>query len=150
MFLLNFVPDALIQLVVNGVLIAGIVGCVVSFFFGFFVRWIPWIIPYRMILQILGLILLIAGVYFKGGVGVEMEWRERVKAAQEQVKAAEERSEKINKELELAKKEKDKAVSESKKKIKETIVIQSATIDDKCKVAPEALNIINEAAKKPK
>lgn len=150
MFLLSFVPDALIQLIVNGVLIAGIVGCVVSFFFGFFVRWLPWIIPYRMILQILGLILLIAGVYFKGGVGVEMEWRERVKEAQEKVKAAEERSDKINKELEQAKREKDKAVAESKLKIKETIVIQAATIDDKCKVAPEALSIINDAAKKPK
>ncbi len=116
MFLLSFIPDALIQLVVNGVLIAGIVGCVVSFFFGFFVRWIPWIIPYRMILQLLGLILLIAGVYFKGGVGVEMEWRERVKVAQEQVKAAEERAEKINKDLEQTKKEKDRAVAESKAK----------------------------------
>jgi hypothetical protein len=150
MFLLSFVPDALIQLVVNGVLIAGIVGCVVSFFFGFFVRWMPWIIPYRMILQILGLVLLIVGVYFKGGVGVEMEWRERVKIAQEQVKAAEERAEKINKDLEKEKKDKDKIVAESKKKIKETIVIQATTIDDKCKVAPEALSIINDAAKKPK
>ena len=150
MFLLSFVPDALIQLVVNGVLIAGIVGCVVSFFFGFFVRWMPWIIPYRMILQLLGLILLITGVYFKGGVGVEMEWRERVKIAQEQVKAAEERAEKINKDLEKEKKDKDKIVAESKKKIKETIVIQATTIDDKCKVSPEALSIINEAAKKPK
>lgn len=150
MFLLNFVPDALIQLVVNGVLIAGIVGCVISFFFGFFVRWMPWIIPYRMILQLLGLILLIAGVYFKGGVGVEMEWRERVKVAQEQVKAAEERAEKINKDLERTKKEKDRAVAESKTKIKETIVIKATTIDEKCKVAPEALSIINDAAKKPK
>jgi hypothetical protein len=150
MFLLSFIPDALIQLVVNGVLIAGIVGCVVSFFFGFFVRWIPWIIPYRMILQLLGLILLIAGVYFKGGVGVEMEWRERVKVAQEQVKAAEERAEKINKDLEQTKKEKDRAVAESKTKIKETIVIQATTIDEKCKVAPEVLSIINDAAKKPK
>jgi hypothetical protein len=150
MFLLSFIPDALIQLVVNGVLIAGIVGCVVSFFFGFFVRWMPWIIPYRMILQLLGLILLIAGVYFKGGVGVEMEWRERVKVAQEQVKAAEERAEKINKDLEQTKKEKDRAVAESKKKIKETIVIQATTIDEKCKVSPEVLSIINDAAKKPK
>ena len=103
-----------------------------------------------MILQLLGLILLIAGVYFKGGVGVEMEWRERVKVAQEQVKAAEERAEKINKDLEQTKKEKDRAVAESKKKIKETIVIQATTIDEKCKVAPEVLSIINDAAKKPK
>ncbi len=38
MFLLSFIPDALIQLIVNGVLIAGIVGCVVSFFYASFLR----------------------------------------------------------------------------------------------------------------
>jgi hypothetical protein len=150
MFLLSFIPDELIVWVVNIVLLSGIVGTVVAFFFGFFVRWMPWIIPYRMILQILALVLLIVGVYFKGGVGVEMEWRERVKAAQEQVKKAEERAELINKNLEKEKKEKDKVIAESKNRVKETITIQAVTIDDKCKVAPEALSIINEAAKKPK
>jgi uncharacterized membrane protein len=113
MFLLSFVPDALIQLVVNGVLIAGIVGCVVSFFFGFFVRWAPWIIPYRMILQIVGLILLIAGVYFKGGVGVEMEWRARVNAAQEAVRIAEEKAKQVNIALEEEKKKKQKVITQN-------------------------------------
>ena len=106
MFLLSFIPDALIQLVVNGVLIAGIIGCVVSFFFGFFVRWMPWIIPYRMLLQIVGLVLLIVGVYFKGGVGVEMEWRERVQKAQAAVKLAEEKAKEANVALEAEKKKK--------------------------------------------
>ena len=78
MFLLNFIPDALILWVVNAILISGIVGTIVSFFFGFFARFIPQLYAIRMPLQIISLILLIGGVYFKGGVGVEMEWRARV------------------------------------------------------------------------
>jgi len=149
MFLLSFVPDALIQLVVNGVLIAGIVGCVVSFFFGFFVRWMPWIIPYRMLLQILGLLLLIAGVYFKGGVGVEMEWRERVRTAQEAVRVAEEKAKQANIELEEEKKKKQKVITQNKIVIQEKIVEKEKIIDAECKVPKEAIDILNESAKNP-
>lgn len=149
MFLLSFVPDALIQLVVNGVLIAGIVGCVVSFFFGFFVRWMPWIIPYRMILQVVGLVLLLAGVYFKGGVGVELEWRERVRMAQEAVKVAEEKAKEANIALEEEKKKKQKVITQQKIVIQEKIVEKEKIIDAECKVPKEALEILNEAAKFP-
>lgn len=149
MFLLSFIPDALIQLVVNGVLIAGIIGCVVSFFFGFFVRWMPWIIPYRMLLQILGLVLLIVGVYFKGGVGVEMEWRERVAKAQEAVKLAEEKAKEANVALEEEKKKKQKVITEKKVVIQEKIVEKEKIIDAECKVPKEAVEILNDAAKNP-
>jgi len=149
MFLLSFIPDALIQLVVNGVLIAGIIGCVVSFFFGFFVRWMPWIIPYRMLLQILGLVLLIIGVYFKGGVGVEMEWRERVAKAQEAVKVAEEKAKEANVALEEEKKKKQKVITEKKVVIQEKIVEKEKIIDAECKVPKEAVEILNDAAKNP-
>ncbi len=149
MFLLSFIPDALIQLVVNGVLIAGIIGCVVSFFFGFFVRWMPWIIPYRMLLQIVGLILLIAGVYFKGGVGVEMEWRERVKSAQESVQIAEEKAKEANVALEAEKKKKQQVITQNKVVIQEKIIEKEKIIDAECKVPKEAVELLNEAAKNP-
>jgi len=147
MFLLSFIPDALIQLVVNGVLIAGIIGCVVSFFFGFFVRWMPWIIPYRMLLQILGLVLLIVGVYFKGGVGVEMEWRERVQKAQAAVKLAEEKAKEANVALEAEKKKKQQVITQNKVVIQEKIVTKEKIIDAECKVSKDAIEILNEAAK---
>lgn len=149
MFLLSFIPDALIQLVVNGVLIAGIIGCVVSFFFGFFVRWMPWIIPYRMLLQIVGLVLLIVGIYFKGGVGVEMEWRERVQKAQEAVRVAEEKAKEANIALEAEKKKKQQVITQNKVVIQEKIVEKQKIIDAECKVSKEALEILNDAAKNP-
>jgi len=149
MFLLSFIPDALIQLVVNGVLIAGIIGCVVSFFFGFFVRWMPWIIPYRMILQIVGLILLIVGVYFKGGVGVEMEWRERVRVAQEAVRIAEEKAKEANIALEAEKKKKSQIITQNKVVVQEKIVEKEKVINAECKISKDVLEIHNDAAKNP-
>ena len=149
MFLLSFIPDALIQLVVNGVLIAGIIGCVVSFFFGFFVRWMPWIIPYRMLLQIVALVLLIVGVYFKGGLGVEMEWRERVRLAEEKVKIAEAKSKEVNTVIQKVYVDRVKTVKDTQIVVQEKIVEKEKIIDAECKVPREAVEILNEAAKNP-
>lgn len=149
MFLLSFIPDALIQLVVNGVLIAGIVGSVVSFFFGFFVRWMPWIIPYRMLLQILSLVLLVAGVYFKGGVSVEMEWRERLRIAEEKIKVAEEKSQQVNTVIEKVYVDRVRTVKDTQIVVQEKIVEKEKIIDAECKVPKEAIDILNDAAKTP-
>jgi hypothetical protein len=149
MFLLNFIPDAFLLWVVNAVLIAGIVGTVVAFFFGFFVRYLPWIIPYRMILQVVALILLIAGVYFKGGVGVEMEWRARVAEMEAKVAAAEAKSKEVNTVIQEKIVEKIRVVKEKETVIQEKIVNVAVTIDSQCKVLPEAIDIINAAAKNP-
>jgi hypothetical protein len=149
MFLLNFIPDAFLLWVVNAVLIAGIIGTVVAFFFGFFVRYLPWIVPYRMLLQIVGLVLLIAGVYFKGGVGVEMEWRSRVAEMEAKVAAAEAKSKEVNTVIQEKIVEKIRVVKEKETVIQEKIVNVAVTIDSQCKVLPEAIEIINSASKKP-
>jgi hypothetical protein len=149
MFLLNFIPDALLLWVVNAVLIAGIVGTIVAFFFGFFVRYLPWIIPYRMLLQVVGLVLLIIGVYYKGGVGVEMEWRARVADVTAKVAKAEEESKIINEVIKEKIVEKIKVVKEKEYIIQDRIVNMTVNMDKECRVIPEALSILNEAAKNP-
>jgi hypothetical protein len=148
MFLLNFIPDILLLWIVNAILIAGIIGTVVAFFFGFFVRYLPWIVPYRMLLQIVGLVLLIAGVYFKGGVGVEMEWRSRVAEMEARVAKAEAESKATNENLKEKIVEKIRYVKEKETIIQEKIVNVAVTIDSQCKVSPEAIQILNSAAKK--
>ena len=149
MFLLNFFPDAFLLWVVNEVLIAGIIGTVVAFFFGFFIRYLPWIIPYRMVLQVVGLILLIAGVYFKGGVGVEMEWRARVAEMEAKIAKAEAESKVVNEKIETVYVDRIKTIKEKQIVIQEKIVEKEKIIDAECKIVPETLDILNEAAKKP-
>lgn len=148
MFLLNFIPDAFLLWVVNTILLAGIIGTVVAFFFGFFVRYLPWIIPYRMLLQVVALVLLIAGVYFKGGVGVETEWRSRVAEMEAKVAKAEAESKTVNQNIKEKIVEKIRYVKERETVIQEKIVNVTVKIDSQCKVAPEAIEILNSAAKK--
>ena len=147
MWMLAFIPDAFILWVVNAILIAGIIGTVVAFFFGFFVRYLPWIIPYRMLLQIVALVLLIAGVYFKGGVGVEMVWRARVADMEAKVAKAEAESKTANENIKTVYVDKVRVVKESQVVIQEKIKSVEVRIDSQCKITSETVDILNDAAK---
>jgi hypothetical protein len=147
MFLLNFIPDAFLLWVVNAILIAGIIGTVVAFFFGFFVRYLPWIIPYRMLLQIVALVLLIAGVYFKGGVGVEMTWRARVADMEAKVAKAEAESKTANENIKTVYVDKVRVVKETQVVIQEKIKTVEVKIDSQCKITSDTVDILNDAAK---
>jgi hypothetical protein len=147
MFLLNFIPDAFLIWIVNAILIAGIIGTVVAFFFGFFVRYLPWIIPYRMLLQIVALVLLIAGVYFKGGVGVEMSWRARVADMEAKVAKAEAESKTANENIKTVYVDKVRVVKETQVVIQEKIKTVEVKIDSQCKITTDTVDILNDAAK---
>jgi hypothetical protein len=146
MFLLNFIPDAFLLWVVNSILIAGIIGTVVAFFFGFFIRFIPWIIPYRMLLQIVALVLLIAGVYFKGGVGVEMAWRAKVAELEAKVAISEQKSKEVNEKIVTVYQDRVKIVKETQVVVQEKIKTVEVKIDSQCKITADTVDILNQAA----
>jgi hypothetical protein len=147
MFLLNFIPDAILLWVVNAILIAGIIGTAIAFFFGFFVRYLPWITPYRMLLQIVALVLLISGVYFKGGVGVEMTWRARVADMEAKVAKAEAESKDANEKIKTVYVDKVRVVKETQVVIQEKIKTVEVKIDSQCKITSDTVDILNDAAK---
>ena len=62
----------------------------------FFIKRIPVINQYRIPAQVLGIALLVAGVYWRGGYAIEQEWRERVAEVEARVAAAEEAGRKEN------------------------------------------------------
>jgi len=95
MWILHLLPDAAIAWIVNTILIAGAVITVA----GFFVRFIPFVNAYRIPVQILGILLLTAGVYFEGGYTTEMAWRERVQEVEAKLAVAENRSAEVNTEI---------------------------------------------------
>ena len=69
-------------------LLAGILLTVAAFF----IKRIPVINQYRIPAQVLGIALLVIGVYWRGGYAVEQEWRERVAEVEARVAAAEAKS----------------------------------------------------------
>jgi hypothetical protein len=144
--MLSFIPDALLIWVVNIVLIAGIAGTVVSVLFKLAIRYIPWIIPYRLLLQLVSVILLVLGVYLKGGYAVEAEWRARVAELEAKVAVAEQKSKEANTQIQTVYVDRVKVVKEKQIVIQEKLKTVEVKIDANCKVVPEAISILNEAA----
>jgi energy-coupling factor transporter transmembrane protein EcfT len=147
-WILSFIPDSFLLYIVNAILIAGAIGT----FFTFFilhrvVRWLPSLAPYHLLLQIVSIVLLVAGVYFKGGYGVEMEWREKVRIAQEKAAIAEAQAKDLNTKLNAEIKKKQKVIVENRVVYRDRIKEVEKIIDAKCEIAPEAVDIHNAAAK---
>jgi len=145
MFLLSFIPDSFLIWAINTILLIGLAGT----FSSYFIRFIPPLYPYAGLVKTLGIILLVAGVWFRGGYDVEMEWRDRVKEVEAKVAAAEAESKKANTVLQKVYVDKIKLVKDLQVVIQERIVEKEKIIDAECKVAPEAIDILNEAAKNP-
>ena len=146
MWMLAFIPDALLAWAINTILIAGIVGFAASFFFGYVVRWLPAIAPYHLLIQVVSIVLLVSGVYFKGGYSVEMAWRERVAELEAKVAVAEQKSKEANTQIQTVYVDRVKVVKEKQIVIQEKLKTVEVKIDANCKVVPEAIDIVNEAA----
>ena len=147
MWLLSFLPDSFLLFVVNTVLILGIVSFVLSFFvINKILRWFPGLSPYYLALQIGSAILLVLGIYFKGGYTVEMKWRERVTELEAKLKVAEEKSQTVNKVIETKVVTQTKVIKEKGQEIVKYVdrpVI--AEYDKKCPLPKEIIDIHNEA-----
>jgi hypothetical protein len=70
MWILHFLPDAVILWFTNLLLFAGVAITVA----GFFIHRIPFplIYQYQLPFKIVGVVLLVLGVYFRGGYAIEM------------------------------------------------------------------------------
>ena len=148
MWILHFLPDSFIQFIVHVILLAGIVGCVLSFFvINKVLRFFPPFANYYKIAQVVSVVLLVAGIYFEGGYATEMQWRARVAELEAKVAISEQQSKDANEALDKKTKEKVKVVKQIQVVIKERIVKQAAKMDATCTVDSAAVSILNDAAK---
>lgn len=148
MWMLSFVPDSLLIWIVNTILIIGAVGSFLSFFvLHKILNRIPALAPYYLLIQVVSAVLLIAGIYFKGGYDVEASWRDKIKVAQEKAAIAEQQAKEANVKLDAEIKKKQRVVKENTIVYRDRIREVAKVIDKECKVAPEAIDIHNAAAK---
>jgi hypothetical protein len=101
-------------------------------------------------IKYIGLGLLLGGVYLTGGAGVTALWKAEADALKAKVAISEQQSKEANTKLDSALKEKNKVVREVQVVIKERIKEVEKKIDAQCVVAPEAISILNDAAKNVK
>jgi hypothetical protein len=146
--MLSFVPDSLLIWIVNTILIIGAVGSFLSFFvLHKILNRIPALAPYYLLIQVVSAVLLVAGIYFKGGYDVEASWRDKIRVAQEKAALAEQQAKEANVKLDAEIKKKQRVVKENTIVYRDRIREVEKIIDKECKVAPEAIDIHNAAAK---
>ena len=152
MWILHFLPDALILWICNTVLLAGILLTTLAFF----IKRIPIINQYRIPAQVLGIALLVAGVYWRGGYSIEMEWRERVAAVEAQVAAAEAASKETNTKIVTKIVTKTQVIRTRGEDIVKYVDREIVKYDTKfapggeCEIPKEFIKALNDAAEQPK
>jgi hypothetical protein len=142
MWILHFLPDSLIQLVVIATMCTG----AGLYILGLFINFVPPALPYREPIRIVGSALLIAGIYFYGGYSAEMQWRGRVAELQAKVAVAEAQSKEANDAITTKVVEKIKVVHDIKVITKEVIHSIASQIDAECRITPEVITILNASA----
>ena len=148
MWILHFLPESLILFVTTALLLAGIVTTTISF--------LPVLAQYRTPTQVLGIALLVAGVYFRGGLSIEMEWRERVAEMEQKVAEAQAESQKVNETVKTRVVTKTQVIRTRGENIVKYVDREVIKYDTKfapggqCELPQEFVKAINDAAEAPK
>lgn len=140
MWILDWLPFWIFHLIV----IVGIAGLVAAQF----LRFIPFVSQYTLIIKITSIVVLVFGVYMEGGISNQKKWEARVKELEAKVAIAEQQSKEANVALTNVVKEKTKVVKEIQLVVQDRISKEATKIDAECKVAPEVISILNQAASK--
>lgn len=142
-WMISLIPDSVLIWIIDIMILAGITGIIA----GWLGRWIPFYGTYAKFLKPLGIVLLVFGIYCRGGYDTEMAWRDKVTKLEEQVKESEAKSKETNTVIQKVYVDRVKKVKEVQVVIRERIKEVEKRIDAECKVAPEAVSILNDAAR---
>ena len=144
MWILSFVPDSFLIWVINAILIAGIAGTVA----GFFLKFVPFINRYSTIFQLVGVVLLVAGVYFKGSYSTEMHWRGKVDEMTAQIDRIKAESSKASKQVVYKYIERTKVVKEKNNAIRTQVTKYITKEADANCTIPGSVVVLHDAAAK--
>ena len=145
MWILHFLPDSVILWFCNILLLTGIIATAA----GFFAHRIPGLWQYQLAFKVGGILLLVLGVYFRGGLAVETEWRERVAEVEARLAQAEAASAVANQTIESKTQQRVTQIRQRMTYIKQYVDREVVRYNDQC-VIPEAfINAHNQAAEAP-
>ena len=152
MWILHFLPDAVILWFCNILLLTGLVLVTA----GFFADRIPLVSQYQLPFRVLGIALLVLGVYFRGGLAVEAEWRERVAEVEARLVVAEQKSADANTKIDSAAKEKIRVIRGQTQIVRQYIDREVIKYDTKflpggqCEIPQEFIQAHNKSAERTK
>jgi len=146
-WMINLIPDAMLNWIYWLIIAAGVTGVLA----GWIGKWIPFYGNYVKILQPVGIVLLVLGVWLRGGYDVEMSWRAKVAEAEERVAVAEQKSQETNTVIEQKIVEKTKVIKGKTEYITQYLdreVVKKEEIIkyiEQCPVPKEIIDIHNQA-----
>ena len=146
-WMFSLVPDSILNWVYWVIIIVGATGVVA----GRLGKWIPFYGNYVKILQPIGIVLLVLGVWLRGGYDVEMAWRAKVADVEAKIAVAEEKSKETNTVIEQQVIEKTKVIKGKTEYITQYIdreVVKNQEIVkyiENCPVPKEIIDIHNQA-----
>jgi hypothetical protein len=147
-WMIGLIPDAVLSGLYWAIITAGITGVLA----GWLGKWIPFYGNYVKILQPVGIVLLVLGVWLRGGYDTEMAWRAKVAEAEARVAAAEQKSQETNTVIEQKIVEKTKVIKGKTEYITQYLdreVVKKEEIIkyiEQCPVPKEIIDIHNQAA----
>jgi membrane-bound ClpP family serine protease len=94
-WILSLLPEWILVTLIHGTVVVGLV----LTFCGGLLKFIPVINPYAAIAKQIGIVLLVIGVFFEGGLAVEQSYRVRIAEMQAKIKEAEIQSVKLKEKL---------------------------------------------------
>lgn len=143
LWLLQWLPDSVLYIIIHAAIVVGAVGLLVASF----LKLIPFINIYRIWIQLICVVLLAGGIYWKGAYEIEMTWRKRVEELESKVAAAERRAKKINTKIVTKVVTRTRHHTEYRDRIKKEIQVQKEYIDRDCKLNPTAVELYNRAVR---
>ena len=147
-WLIGLIPDAVLSGLYWAIIGAGFTGVLA----GWLGKWIPFYGNYVKILQPVGIVLLVLGVWLRGGYDTEMAWRAKVAEAEARVAVAEQQSKETNTVIEQKIVEKTKVIKGKTEYITQYLdreVVKKEEIIkyiEQCPVPKEIIDIHNQAA----
>ena len=147
-WMIGLIPDAVLSGLYWAIIAAGITGVLA----GWLGKWIPFYGNYVKILQPVGIVLLVLGVWLRGGYDTEMTWRAKVAEAEARVAVAEQQSKETNTVIEQKIVEKTKVIKGKTEYITQYLdreVVKKEEIIkyiEQCPVPKEIIDIHNQAA----
>lgn len=139
MWMLGLLPDWFWHILT----VAGVVAVVAAWF----LKRIPFVSQYNLPIKVAGIVAVLFGIWMEGGIANEAKWQAKVADLEAKVKQAEEKSKETNVQIEKVYVDRVQKVKEVQVVIQERIKEVEKRIDAECKVAPEAISILNDAAK---
>jgi membrane protein implicated in regulation of membrane protease activity len=152
MWILHFLPDAVILWFGNILLLVGVVLTAA----GLFAHRIPLVWQYQLPFKILGIALLVLGVYFRGGYAVEAEWRERVAEVEARLAVAEQKSAEANIKIDTTAREKIRIIRGQTQIVRQYIDREVVKYDTKflpggqCEIPQEFIQAHNKSTERTK